>query len=507
MTQRGGSATLQAPAITAPVSAQTIRTRSVTFSWSAVTGAAGYDIRVSGGRISEWAGTYILSTALVFQGSQMGAGATSTTIDLRYHSYRFFVRACSGPPSDATCGPFGTVDFNVVLAAPSQAPVIVSPLNGQAFSSSTQEFRWQPLPGVDSYQVTLTDSSAHAEMQIQHARRIHNLFDERIAHLYVERERMQAICGPSTQVIFSANLPPVPTYAPAVTTATPLVNSAHHRIELEHRLRPTSTASALVNPTPGCGSGALGSLHPSRRPHRHPHRPARTRQRHRRRLHRPWLRTLLRSINPGGAAPSTPVIGQPISVTNVDGPIVLFTWSRIPGDNGSNTNYRLYSADLSRSATALDVITKNNFYAALFAAEGRRYDAVVAANPGTSQTVSAPVGFIVQGTSSTAPTPTAPTHEGTVRAGNVEVGWTPVPRATFYQYAVYKVGDATPTATGLTPGLLALVPIAAQGTATRYSLILRACTAFTCQPDSSFGWGPWSNAPGGPGVTNFTVVP
>jgi hypothetical protein len=28
-----------------------------------------------------------------------------------------------------------------------------------------------------------------------------------------------------------------------------------------------------------------------------------------------------------------------------------------------------------------------------------------------------------------------------------------------------------------------------------------------CSPTSDAGWGPWSNAPGGPGVTNFTVVP
>ncbi|MFN7919932.1 MAG: hypothetical protein U0Q16_07540 [Bryobacteraceae bacterium] len=154
---------------------------------------------------------------------------------------------------------------------------------------------------------------------------------------------------------------------------------------------------------------------------------------------------------------------------------MLFTWSRVPGDNGSNTTYRLYSADLSRNATALDVQTTNNFYAAQFAAEGRRYDAVVAANPGPAQTLSASVGFIVQGLSSTSPTPTAPTHEGTVKAGNVEVGWSPVPASAFYQYAVFKTGDSAPTATGMTPGILMLVPLTAQGTGTRYSMIVRAC--------------------------------
>ena len=115
---------------------------------------------------------------------------------------------------------------------------------------------------------------------------------------------------------------------------------------------------------------------------------------------------------------------------------MLFTWSRIPGDNGSNTTYRLFVQDLSRETVAFDVYTTANFYGGYFKAEGARYDALVVANPGPSQVVGPAVGFLVAGQSPTAPTMVQPAHNSTVRPGNIQLGWSPVPGATLYEYFV-----------------------------------------------------------------------
>jgi hypothetical protein len=103
----------------------------------------------------------------------------------------------------------------------------------------------------------------------------------------------------------------------------------------------------------------------------------------------------------------------------------------------------------------------------------------------------------------------APAHNGTATAGNVALGWSPVPGATLYEYYVAVLGQGTAAVTGVTPGLVVQVPLpAVAGQPTTYSGITRACMSPTgCSPTSDAGWGPWSNAPGGPGVTNFTVVP
>jgi hypothetical protein len=193
----------------------------------------------------------------------------------------------------------------------------------------------------------------------------------------------------------------------------------------------------------------------------------------------------------------------------VTGPGLLFTWNRVPGDDGTNTWYRLYVQDLSRQAAALDVYTHDNFYSAYFKAEGARYDALVVSNPGLgSQVVGPAQGFNVSGSSATAPTMVSPAHNSTVAQGNLDLGWSPVPGATLYEYFVAVLGQSTATVRGVTPGLLARVPLTGSGGGTQYSGIVRACPAgATCQPGSDTGWGPWSNAPGGPGVVNFTVTP
>ena len=114
--------------------------------------------------------------------------------------------------------------------------------------------------------------------------------------------------------------------------------------------------------------------------------------------------------------------------TVVSGPGVLLTWNRVPGDNGTNTWYRLYVQDLSRQSAALDVYTRDNFYGASFKAEGARYDALVISNPGLASQVTGPAqGFNVSGSSATAPTLVSPAHNSTVGSGNIQLGWSPVP--------------------------------------------------------------------------------
>jgi hypothetical protein len=195
--------------------------------------------------------------------------------------------------------------------------------------------------------------------------------------------------------------------------------------------------------------------------------------------------------------------------TVADGPGVLLTWNRVPGDDGSNTWYRLFVQDLSRQATALDVYTRENYHAAYFKAEASRYDARVVSNPGQgSEAAGPPQGFSVGGASATAPTMVSPAHHGVVSSGNVQLGWSPVPGATLYEYYVAPTGApwGRSSARGVTPGLLVQVPLAGTGGGS-YSGIVRACPAgATCTPWSDSGWGPWSIV-AGPGVTVFEVTP
>jgi hypothetical protein len=220
------------------------------------------------------------------------------------------------------------------------------------------------------------------------------------------------------------------------------------------------------------------------------------------------------SANVPGPSPSAPTLCFPIPGSTVDGPTLTFTWNRIPGDNGSNTVYRLYVQDVKRLAPALDVFTTNNFYGAFVLAEGTRYDALVIANPGASQVAGPSVSFNVRGTSATAPTMVRPPHNSSSRVGdlpgaapgNVVIGWSPVTGATLYQYFVALAGQIAPVASGVTPGLLVQVPIGpVGGVATTYNGIVRACLGGGCTPDSDSGWGPWSNQAGG--STTFTLLP
>jgi len=208
------------------------------------------------------------------------------------------------------------------------------------------------------------------------------------------------------------------------------------------------------------------------------------------------------------ANPAAPQMGSPLDGAVVNGPTVMFTWSRVPGDTG-DTMYRLYVQDVSRSRAALDVYTTQNFYAAALKAEGGKYAVQAIVNPGLANEVKGPpVTFTVRGTSAVAPTLMAPTNGSVLKAGNVLVGWTPVPGATLYEYLLQAHGQAVASGRGVTPGIFVMVPLTAvNGQPTGYNGIVRACPAGqTCVGGSDAGWGPWSSAAGS-GAIGFTVVP
>jgi len=151
------------------------------------------------------------------------------------------------------------------------------------------------------------------------------------------------------------------------------------------------------------------------------------------------------NINPSGPNPSLPGIGTRWWGPWRAAPYVLFTWSRVPGDTGSKHGCTGCTCGTLRARrTALDVLTRSNFYGAFLTAEGTRYDAVVIVNPdatGSGPTGPA-TGFNLAGSSATAPTMTLPTHNSTGEGGERVFGWTPVLGATLYEYYVASGASA-----------------------------------------------------------------
>jgi hypothetical protein len=405
----------------------------------------------------------------------------------------------------------------VNLISPSEAPVVTFPAQGANLTSSTQVLSWTtvtPNPALPDmkYEVVLRDvagGTTALQTAVPHPSSS-TVFSLHSSTQYELKVRAcQAGCGPwSAAVTFSVTLPPVPTQAPTITSTS--VTSGNLTVSW------TAVAGAdlyqvqVVQPGAGPGGGALTVV---------------ARQVSETTATFPvpvgsaqvvvtactgdgcGPQSPSVGINPTGSNPTLPNIGTPMVGTVVSGPTVLFTWSRVPGDDGTNTTYRLYVRDFARQDVALDVQTTSNFYGAQLKAEGTQYDAVVVVNPdGTGAGLTGPAaGFNLGGTSATAPTMVSPRHNSTVTQGNITLGWSPVPGATLYQYYVASGASAV---TGVTPGLFVQVPLTGTGGGTLYNGIVRACPAgATCVAGSETGWGPWSNAPGGPGVTSFTVVP
>lgn len=106
-----GGAALASPVISAPTAGQVLGATNVGFSWGSVAGANGYGFRIfnaSNGQTE-------------FTGTSSGSGATSTAVGLPGGAQAFAVRACAGGFSDASCGPYATVNFSVHVNAPSSS--------------------------------------------------------------------------------------------------------------------------------------------------------------------------------------------------------------------------------------------------------------------------------------------------------------------------------------------------------------------------------------------------
>jgi choice-of-anchor B domain-containing protein len=500
-----------APTIQAPSAGQQLVVSGVTVQWTAVPGATGYDLRIVDA-----------GNTTVFSGSLAGNAATSTIVSLPQNgTYTLRVRACIGDQfSDAACGQFASRAFSLALAAPAAAPTVAAPANGALLGASIQTLRWTAVAGGLGlpvfYEAQLVDRDTGAvELSVTVPDPTLELVTALRSGLFRLRVRAcQVACGPwSAPVDFAAQIPAVPTMAPIITTAavtggnradvawTAVAGAEWYQLfvvqpppagpgggALTVAARQVFGSSVAALPVPagdggvvvaacsGNGCGPFSGPAP---------------------------------LMPAGPNPALPLLGQPLAGSVVDGPVVLFTWSRVPDDDGGNTTYRLYVQDLSRQAGALDVLTTQNFAAGYFKAEGARYDALVIANPGTPrERVGPAVGFVVRGSSPNAPTLVAPTHNGSVAAGNVQLAWSPLPGATLYEYYVSVPGAPQGSARGVSPGLFVQVPLAAlDGQPTLYSAIVRACPAGqTCTSSSDAGWGPWS-ATAGTGVTNFTVLP
>jgi hypothetical protein len=499
---RDGALPLGTPVPTAPLPGERIRVAGVTFAWTPIPGVGGYGLTIFRSDTGQ----------TVFSGSLAGADATSTLIALPDGLFTFAVRGCTTDFTAAACGPWGTVDLVVDLGRPAASPQVTTPALGAVLTTSTNRFTWTAVGGARSYQVVVTNLATNAP-----ATRVTTVGETETStvitlpsgHYGVAVAACDSACAPPAPLVpFEIALDAPPADAPVVTGATLAGNLATiawtgvagadlYRVELVQPPPagpgggaltiasrqtadtvasfpvPTGLASALVRACTGDGCGPLSAAVPLESP---------------------------------AANPAAPQIGTPMAVVDVPGPVVLFSWSRVPDDPGDGTVwYRLYVQDLARAAPALDVLTPTNYYGASFLADGTRYDALVTAAPGTPAAITGPaVGFVVSGTSPLAPTLVAPAHQSEVPAGNVHLGWTPLPGATLYEYFVAVRGQPQATVRGVTTGLFVQVPLTRPAD---YSGIVRACPAGAwCAPGTDTGWGPWS-VNGGTGVTNFRVVP
>lgn len=483
--------------ILAPTTDQTITTSGVTLTWQPVTGSTGYGIRVTRG------------SALLFSGSLSGVNSATTLINLPEGDFTAAIRACTNGFNDAECGPFSFQPFKVRLAKPSQAPVITSPAANAVLTSSTHSLQWQSVAGVAAYEVRVLRGTAVELFFRIDAPATSTIFSFGGGSYTMTVRACSAACGDwSAPVNFSIQLPSVSPTPPVISSATvsggnsltvswnavagadlylvqvvqpPPAGPGGGALTVASR-RTSSTTVTLPVPAGAAsvfvaacnGGGCQANSAPV-------------------------------AIHPTGPNQAAPVVGSPAAGTSLDGPVVLISWSRVPGDDGSNTVYRLYAGDLGRQTAALDVLTTSNSYGAYFA-PGTRYDIVVIANPGKPNQSQGPAsGFSVRGNAPSHSTMMSPTHNGQVSAGNIQIGWTPLPGSEVYQYFVTSMVQANTTFAGLTSGNRVDVPLNATGL---YNAIVRACApGSVCSLDSEAGWLPWSNAPGGSGIGAFTITP
>lgn len=483
--------------ILTPSSGQTISTAGVTLSWQPVSGSTGYGIRVTRG------------AAILFSGSLSGVNSTSTLINLPEGDFTAAVRSCANGFTDAACGPYSFQPFLVRLPKPSQAPLITSPAANAVLTASTHSLQWQSVAGANAYEVRVLRGTV-VELNFRVSAPATSTIYSFGGGNYTMTVRACTIaCGDwSAPASFSIQLPTVNPTPPVISSA--VVNGGNS-LTVSWNAVPGADLYLVqvVQPPPaGPGGGALtvASARTSSTTLTLPV-PAGTASVFVAACNGDGCQANSApvAINPAGPNPPAPAVGSPAAGTPVDGPVVLISWSRIPGDNGSNTTYRLYVQDLGRQSAALDVLTTANSYGAYFS-PGTRYDILVIANPGQqNQAQGTASGFSVRGTAPSHATMVSPTHNGQATAGNVPIGWTPLPGSEVYQYFAIASAQPSITFSGLTSGTRVDVPLSATGL---YNAIVRACTpGASCSVDSDAGWLPWSNAPGGSGIGAFTVIP
>lgn len=474
-----------APALTIvqPSPGETINVAGVTLSWQPVTGAAGYNVRIYAD-----ASTFFLGT--------VPGSVSSLLVNLPNGDFTAAI-ACVGP---GTVCPYSFRRFRVAQTAPSGAPAIVFPASDPVLTTSTHALRWTAVTGASSYEVQVINLTLNVtELQIRVlAPDVSTIYSFRSADYQVRARACAAGCGAwSEAVIFTVDLAPVANSSPAISTATAGGNQvtlawnaiAGADLYLVQLVQPSggpggsplTVASARVSaasislPAPagplfafvaGCnGDGCRANSAPA-------------------------------GVSVPGPSGSAPVVGSPASGDVINGPVVLISWNRVAGDNGSNTTYRLYVQDMGRQSAALDVLTTANFYGAYFS-PGTRYDVVVIANPGPNQVQGPPSGFTVRGAAPQHATLVSPTYGSTQKAGSIGLGWTPLLNSTIYQFFIGGFS-------GVTSGTRVDLQLAPGS----YVGAVRACAPnAVCDPSSDSGWLPWSNTPGGSGVVSFTVIP
>ena len=283
------------PTIVGPANGQVIGVEGVTFQWTAVANATGYDLRVQNAT----------TQAVLFTGSLTGNGSTTSLISLPNNgSYTFRVRACIGSFADASCGGFAARNFTVSLVAPSAAPTITFPAPGaadqQPADAAVDHRRRQPgavralLRGAPHGSATnateLQLRTFHPTAQTEAVLRSGNY------RLLVRA--CQAGCGPySAAVDFRVALGSIPAAAPIIGSATVNAgNSSERQLDARGRCRMVpgaGRAAAARRPRRrrAHGRGAAGDR---RDQHHQPASAGRAGIRHRRGLQRRRLRTVQR---------------------------------------------------------------------------------------------------------------------------------------------------------------------------------------------------------------------
>ncbi|MFN8642843.1 MAG: hypothetical protein U0802_14775 [Candidatus Binatia bacterium] len=503
-----GSAALSVPTITAPSASQVVSVSGVSFAWNAVNGANGYDLRLFNAS----------SGATMFQGSLTGAASTSTLITLPNGSYLFAVRACSNGFTDARCGRFATRAFAVSTIAPTGAPTVTAPASGAVLTNSFATLAWTAVAGNGSlpvfYEVELTNQATGVpELQITEADPTLSTITKLRSGSYRLRVRAcQAGCGPWSAVVgFQRAIAAVPTGAPSTVTNA-VVSGGDNALAVSW----TSVSGAdfyqllVIQPPP---AGRRWRPHRGRaRSGRHQRQRAaaadRRRQRHRRRMQRQRLRAVQQRLADHRRRPQSERAADRPTAGRLGGrrSAGVLRWSRVPGDNGSNTVYRLYRAGSLAPGGGARRVDHAELLQRLFQGRGTTTRAGdrqprTRAGGGTRRRLQRPRAEL-DGADDASRRTTRPSPPAATPA-RLELGAGSDAVRVLRRHS--RLEQCADPRRHPRPGRAGAARRGRRRPSATASF--GACPAgAACAPDSDTNWGPWSNA-AGPGVTNFTVTP